>query len=87
MNKKIDSLIEKTINNHHLVKINDQLYIKQYQKNILDLNHIPYHNCSTISEILFLIDEALEDSDGMDESLDDVAKDLQEFNYYHNTNK
>ena len=87
MNKDIDSLIEDTIHKNHLVKINDQLYLKEYQRDILELNHIPYQNCGSVSEVLFLIHDALEDSDGMDESLDEVARDLQEFQYYHNTNK
>ena len=87
MKKELNNLIENTIHKNLLVKINEKLYLKQYQIDILELNHIPYQNCHSIAEILFLIDEALEDSDGMDDSLDDVAKDLQEFNYYHNTNK
>lgn len=87
MNKELNTLIENTIHNNQLIKINDKLYLKQYQIDILELNHIPYQSCSSVSEILLLIEEALEDSDGMDESLDEVAKELQEFNYYHNTNK
>ena len=87
MNKELNTLIENTIHQNHLIKINDQLYLKQYQIDILELNHIPYQNCSSVAEILLLIEDALEDSDGMDESLDDVAKELQEFHYYHNTNK
>ena len=87
MNKELNTLIENTIHNHQLVKINDKLYLKQYQMDILEFNHIPYQNCSSVSELLLLIEEALEDSDALDETLDDVAKELQEFNYYHNTNK
>ena len=87
MKKELDQVVENTIQKNHLVKINDKLYLKEYQRDILELNHIPYQNCGSISEILFLINDALEDSDGMDETLDEVARDLQEFNYYHNTNK
>ncbi len=87
MKKELDQVVENTIQKNHLVKINDKLYLKEYQRDILELNHIPYQNCGSVSEILFLINDALEDSDGMDETLDEVARDLQEFNYYHNTNK
>lgn len=87
MNDDMRSFIEETILNNNLVKINDQLYLKKYQIDILDIYHIEYKNCSSISEILFLIDEFLEDSDGDSEELEEVADSLQEFNYYHNTNK
>lgn len=87
MNDDMRSFIEETILNNNLVKINDKLYLKKYQIDILDIYHIEYKNCSSISEILFLIDEFLEDSDGDSEELEEVADSLQEFNYYHNTNK
>lgn len=87
MNDNLKSFIDETILNNSLIKINDQLYLKKYQIEVLDLYHIPYKNCSSISEILFLIDEVLEDSDGDSNALEEVADSLQEFNYYHNTNK
>lgn len=85
--KDVDKMIQDIVEDNSLIKVNDQLYLKKYQIEILDLYHIAYQNCSSISEILFLIDEVLEsESDDVD-ALDEVARDLQEFHYYHNTNK
>lgn len=77
----LENFINNTIHNNSLVKINDKLYLKQYQINLLELNHIPYQNCSSINEILLLL------SDNYDDDLEELANSLQEFNYYHYTNK
>ncbi len=79
--EEMEEFINETITLHRLVKINNQLYLKQYQKELLDLYHIPYQNCSSIKEILFLLEE--ENS----EELEELANSLQEFSYYHETNK
>ena len=88
MNKDIENLVNETINNNSLVKINDKLYLKKYQIEVLDYYHIDYKKCSSVSEILFLIDEIIEQDEVEDQDvLEEVAQSLQEFNYYHNTNK
>ncbi len=88
MNKDMEEIINNTIHNNSLVKVNDNLYLKKYQMEVLDFYHIDYQNCSSISEILFLIDEAMESGEIEEEdTLEEVALSLQEFNYYHNTNK
>lgn len=88
MNKEIEDLVNKTINNNSLVKINDALYLKKYQMEMLTYYHIEYQNCSSVSEILFLIDEALDNEEVEDyDKLEELALSLQEFQYYHNTNK
>lgn len=88
MNKEIEDLVNNTINDNSLVKINDKLYLKKYQIEVLDYYHIEYQKCSSVSEILFLIEDILENEEVEDSDLlDEVATSLQEFNYYHNTNK
>jgi hypothetical protein len=88
MDNKIKDLISETINNNSLVKINDNLYLKRYQIDVLDSYHIDYKTCSSVSELLFLIDDILENDEIDDyDMLAEVADSLQEFNYYHNTNK
>lgn len=88
MNKDINDLINKTINNNSLVKINDKLYLKKYQIEVLEYLHIDYQKCSSVSEILLLIEHIL-DTEEVEEidALEEVILSLQEFNYYHNTNK
>lgn len=88
MNKEIEDLVNKTINNNSLVRINNQLYLKKYQREVLDYYHIEYQNCSSISEVLLQIEEVLENEEVEDyDVLEEVALSLQEFNYYNNTNK
>lgn len=88
MNKDIEDLIKEAINKNSLIKVNDQLYLKQYQIEVLDFYHIEYKKATTVSEILLLIEEVLENDFSLDtDALDEVAQSLQEFNYYHNTNK
>ncbi len=81
MNEEMEKFINETIVSHRWIKIKNQLYLKQYQIELLDLYHIPYQNCASIKEILFLLEE--ENS----EDLEELAKSLQELSYYHETNK
>ena len=85
--QNIDEYINDIMTQNNLVKINDNLYLKKYQIDVLETFHIEYKSCASISEILFLIDEALESDTGDTDLLEEVALQLQEFNYYHNTNK
>jgi oligoribonuclease (3'-5' exoribonuclease) len=88
MDKKIKDLIDTTINNNSLVKVNDKLYLKRYQIEVLDYYHIDYKTSSSVSELLFKINDVLENDEVDDyDNLAEVADSLQEFNYYHNTNK
>ena len=83
MKEEIKTFIDEAINKNSLVKINDQLYLKRYQIEVLEYYGIDPKKCSSISEILFLIEDILEN----EEQLEEVALSLQEFQYYHNTNK
>lgn len=85
--KNIEELINNTIHNNELVKINDKLYLTKEQMAILDVNHINYQSCSSISEVLLLIEDILSTEPDDFDDLDEVAKSLQEFQYYHYTNK
>ena len=88
MKEEIKALIDDTINKNSLVKINDKLYLKKYQMEILDVYHIPYKTCFSIPEVLLLINEVLENEEVEDyDLLEEVASSLQEFHYYQYTNK
>lgn len=78
-------LVSNLLENNSLVKINDKIYLTKYQIHVLNKYHIEYNCCSDIKEILFLIEDYL-DVD-YEEELDEVAKSLQEFNYYNFTHK
>lgn len=81
----LEDLITNTINDNTLVKVNEKIYLTNYQIEVLDRYHIEYNSCSDIKEIVFLIEDILEVD--YDEDLDELAKSLQEFNYYNFTNK
>ena len=80
----LEDNIMNIINDNKIVKINDKVYLTNYQIEILDKYQIDY-NVSNISEILFEIDEVLDTCDAPD--LEEVSASLQEFEYYQNTNK
>lgn len=66
-------------------KLDNGLFLSEYQIEVLLRNEIDPYKCSGISELIYLIDEALDESD--DEELDSISKEIMEFNYYTNTNK
>jgi hypothetical protein len=72
------------INNKHNILLNkgDIEVLKKYDLNVNKFSSIP--------ELLFKIDEILNDEELTDEEYDEldyIASNLQERNYYQNTNK
>ena len=49
------------------------------------LSNLGATKCGSINELIYQIDEVLDEEDAYD--LDQVSKEINEFNYYHNTNK
>ncbi len=68
-----------------LRKINDNLYLTNYQIDVLRRNEINVQACSSLKDIIYLAEDAYEDT--LDEELDLVLSQLCERNYYENTNK
>ncbi len=71
-------------NKNKLVKVNEKLYLTNYQIEILNKYEIDFKNLN-LSSIIFLGEEILEEDDY--EDLDEVIRELAERNYYENTNK
>ena len=87
MNKDIIDKIDKDAHNSlNMTKINDNLYLSKKQIDILDRYEIDYKSKS-IESLMFEIDEILNDSYDDLFDLEDIAKEISEFNYYHNTKK
>ncbi len=77
---KFDML--KQVNGNILINENDISTLKKYD--------IIVNKYSTIQELLFKIDQILNDDEVSDEEYDEldyIANNLQERNYYKNTNK
>lgn len=70
---------------NRLVKINNKLYLTNYQIEILNKYNIDYKSLGNLSSIIYVAEETLEEDDY--EDLDEIIKELAERNYYENTNK
>ena len=71
-------------NKNKLVKVNEKLYLTNYQIEVLNKYEIDFQNLN-LSSIIFLGEEILDEDDYDD--LDEVIRELAERNYYENTNK
>lgn len=71
-------------NKNKLVKVNEKLFLTNYQIEVLNKYEIDFQNLN-LSSIIFLGEEILEEDDYDD--LDEVIRELAERNYYENTNK
>lgn len=54
---------------------------------ILNKYQINYKMCTSTSQLIFMIEDYLNDSYEELDDLDNLSKRLSEFNYYQNTNK
>lgn len=70
---------------NRLVKVNNKLYLTNYQIEILNKYNIDYKSLGNLSSIIYVAEEILEEDDYDD--LDEVIRELAERNYYENTNK
>ena len=75
----------KEIENRFIKYQNKGIVLTGEQVDILEENNIDYKSCSSITELISLIERNKDDSNY--EDLDWVQMNLAEFNYYHNTNK
>ena len=50
-------------------------------------NNINYKNCTTLKEIIFQIEDLIQDMDIVEEDLDYISGTISERDYYQNTNK
>ncbi len=79
----IDDLISQKYMHKEIKK---GIFLSDYQLTILNQYGIDVNNCSSINDLIFQIDEVLDDEDDADD-LENVSKEIAEFNYYANTNK
>ena len=70
---------------NRLVKINNKVYLTNYQIEILNKYNIDYKSLGNLSSIIYVAEEILEEDDY--EDLDEIIRELAERNYYENTNK
>lgn len=86
MEYDIDKLVSEMDFEKNMHKLINKILLTSNQIEILDKYNIKYKDCSTLSELLFNIDEYLEEQDDNTE-LEKIAEEIAETNYYMNTNK
>jgi len=69
-----------------LVKRANGLLLSNNDINILERYDIDYNSCKSLDQLIYLIEDYLEDSDECID-LEELSIKLSEFNYYQNTNK
>lgn len=80
-----DSLIP-DIEKTKLKKIKNDIYLSDAWIEILERYDIDYRKYNSISALIFDIEEILNSGIEANE-LEELSRDIQEFNYYNNTNK
>ena len=90
MEKEIDiNNIVQTLNfeDGQLQDIGNGLFLTKQEIRVLDQYHIPYKNCQTLKQIIWEMEEVLNNMDIVDEELDYISSTIAERDYYQNTNK
>lgn len=82
--------IEELVNNldfnrNKYTKINDKLMLTNYQLETIKKYNIDLKNAPSLSYIIFELENILEEDE--DEEIEEILAELQERNYYENTNK
>ena len=84
LNINIDDLVK---SEKHFMKKYNNIYISEEQVNILKNYDINVDNYNNVNELIFDIEDCLNNSYGEMEDLEWVSQSLSEYNYYNNTNK
>lgn len=86
--EEIDEYIDKTIKENIMKKVNN-LYLSTRQIGILEKYNISYTNVLDIKELIFKVEDYINENYiyGELSDLEDLSRELSEFNYYYNTNK
>ena len=69
------------------IKTKNNLMLTKRETEVLDKYKINYLRCNNLKEILFEIEEILNDMDIVDEELDYISQTISERDYYQKTNK
>lgn len=86
--QEIDSFVMNTIEDNKLKKVNN-IYLSTRQINVLDKYNIDYKNVLDIKGLIFIVEDYINENYSYEElsDLEDLSRELSEFNYYYNTNK
>ena len=83
---EIENIINQSIKDNKLIKIKKDIFLTNFEINILKLYKINYEMCKNYQEILFFIEEELENNNDAT-NLEQIILTISERNYYQNTHK
>ena len=84
----IDDLVSNIdFKSNQFQEIKKGIFLTNKEIEVLEKYHIPYQNCHNLKEIIFSIEEVLEDMDIVEDELELVSSSISERDYYQNTNK
>lgn len=91
MNKQIEDIVNETLKQNKLINTKQGLTVKSYYKEVLHKYGIDIDEYASYTDIIFMINSFVNNcEDLLDdeyEELDVIANELQEKQYYENTNK
>lgn len=85
MDYNLDEIIEEINFEKNMYKKINNMLLTENQIEVLNRYNIDYNRCTSMSELLYYIDECLNETDA--EDLEKVSLEISEINYYMNTNK
>lgn len=83
----IDSLVSNLDFNSNKFNSINGMMLTNREVEVLDRYKINYKNCHNLKEIIFEIEEIINDMDIVDEDLEYISSTISERDYYQNTNK
>lgn len=84
-NQNID--IDDLISDKYMHKeIKKGIFLSEYQIEVLTRYQIDLDKISSVEELIMIMDEII-DEDPDSDDLEQISKEISEFNYYSNTNK
>lgn len=85
MEYNIDEIINEIDFEKNMHKNINNMLLTENQIEVLKRYNIDYNKCNSMSELLYYIDECLDEIDA--EDLEKISLEIAETNYYMNTNK
>lgn len=85
---EIDKYVTKTIKDNMMKRVNN-IYLSIRQINTLEKYNICYKDVLNINELIFRVEDYINGNHSYEEiyDLEDLSRELSEYNYYYNTNK
>ena len=79
--EEIEESVSKVLEANTYEQVNKNLYLTKYQKQVLEVYHIPFQDCQNSKELLFLLSDIIDDEEY--DELENVAREIAEYDYYN----